>query len=291
MGISDLGELLLLAVVWGGSFLLMRIAAPELGPIWLIEIRVLLAGLALLALLIRLNLSGELRKYLVPLSILGCINSAIPFVLFAYAALYLPAGFAAILNAVAPLFGMIIAWLWLQERFTLSRTVGFALGFAGVIVLVGLTNLPITPSFVLSVGAGLLASLMYAFAATYIQQKLSGVPPLVIATGSQLSAAVILLPFVPFTMPTALPSTQVVLVVVALALFSTALAYILYFRLIKSIGVTKALTVTYLIPLFAMIWGKIILQEAITQSMLLGCGLILLGTAIANELFNQKSVY
>jgi drug/metabolite transporter (DMT)-like permease len=290
MGISDLGELVLLAVVWGGSFLLMRIAAPELGPIWLIEIRVLLAGLALLALLIRLNLSGELRKYLVPLSILGCINSAIPFVLFAFAALYLPAGFAAILNAVAPLFGLIIAWLWLQEHFTLSRTVGFALGFAGVIVLVGLTSLPITPSFVLSVGAGLLASLMYAFAATYIQQNLSGVPPLVIATGSQLSAAVILLPFVPFTMPTALPSIQVMLVVVALALFSTALAYILYFRLIKNIGVTKALTVTYLIPLFAMIWGKIILQEAITQSMLLGCGLILLGTAIANELFKPKNV-
>ncbi len=290
MGISDLGELLLLAVVWGGSFLLTRIAAPELGPIWLIEIRVLLAGLALLALLIRLNLSGELRKYLVPLSILGCINSAIPFVLFAFAALYLPAGFAAILNAVAPLFGVIIAWLWLQEHFTLSRTIGFALGFAGVIVLVGLTSLPVTPSFILSVGAGLLASLMYAFAATYIQQNLSGVPPLVIATGSQLSAAVILLPFVPFTMPTALPSIQVMLVVVALALFSTALAYILYFRLIKNIGVTKALTVTYLIPLFAMIWGKIILQEAITQSMLLGCGLILLGTAIANELFKPKNV-
>jgi len=290
MGISDLGELVLLAVVWGGSFLLTRIAAPELGPIWLIEIRVLLAGLVLLVLLIRLNLSGELRKYLVPLSILGCINSAIPFVLFAYAALYLPAGFAAILNAVAPLFGVIIAWLWLQEHFTLSRTVGFALGFAGVIVLVGLTSLPVTPSFVLSVGAGLLASLMYAFAATYIQQNLSGVPPLVIATGSQLSAAVILLPFVPFTIPTALPSIQVMLVVVALALFSTALAYILYFRLIKNIGVTKALTVTYLIPLFAMIWGKIILQEAITQSMLLGCGLILLGTAIANELFKPKNV-
>lgn len=287
MRLSDLGELLLLAAVWGGSFLLVRIAAPVFGSIWLVEMRVLLAGLTLLGLLTKMNLTRELYAHMAPLLVLGCINSAIPFVLFAFAALYLPAGFAAILNAVTPLFGIIIAWLWLKEKLTISRTLGFAFGFAGVIILVGLASLPRTTSFVMAVVAGLLAAFMYAIAAPYMQQNLAGVSPLVIATGTQLSSAIVLLPFMPFTMPTMMPNMKVVLAVVALALFSTALAYILYFRLIKNIGVTKALTVAYLIPLFAMMWGKFVLNEPITQSMIVGCGLILLGTAIANELFTK----
>lgn len=269
----------------------MRVASPVLGPVWLIEFRVLLAGLALLPLLIRRGLWGEMRRHPLPLFAVGCINSAIPFSLFAFASLSLPAGFTAILNATVPLFGTVVAFIWLGERLTVNRTIGFALGFAGVVVLVGWKTMPTTPSFFLAVGAGLLAALMYAIAAPYAKQQLSGVPSLVIATGSQLSAAIFLLPAIPLTVPKTLPTPASLLAVLAIALFSTALAYILYFRLINKVGSTKALTVAYLIPLFAMLWGAMILKEPVTVSMVLGCGLILLGTAIANELFPNRLRY
>ena len=285
MRILDILELLLLAALWGGSFLFMRIAAPVLGPVWLIEFRVLLAGLVLLPILARLDLVREVRRNLIPLVVVGCINSAVPFLLLAFASISLPAGFTSILNATAPLFGTIVASVWLKEKLTTTRMIGFVLGFTGVVILVGWKAIAATPSFFLAVLAGLCAALMYAIAAPYIKHNLAGVPSLVIATGSQLSAAFLLLPALPFTIPQQTPPITVVAAVISLALFSTAFAYILYFRLIQNIGSTQALTVAYLIPLFAMFWGAIVLQETVTASMMLGCGLVLLGTAIANELF------
>jgi drug/metabolite transporter (DMT)-like permease len=252
-----------------------------LEPVLLIELRVLLAGLALLILSIRCNLLGEIKKQFTTLFLIGCFNSAIPFLLFAYASLYLPVGFSAILNATAPLLGTIINFIWLREKLTLSKFGGLILGFAGVTVLVGWINITVTSSFVFSIIAGLLATLLYAIAAIWIEQNLSGVSPLAIATGSQISAAIFLFPITPFFLPPKIPSIKVILVTLALALFSTALAYILYFRSIENLGVSKALTVTYLIPLFAMLWGAIMLKEAITPSMIVGCSFILTGTAIA----------
>lgn len=258
MRVSDVTELLLLAALWGGSFLFMRMAAPVLGPVWLIEMRVLVAGLALLPLLIHMNFWSEVRRRAIPLFIVGCINSALPFLFLAFASLFLPAGFTSILSATSPLFGTVVAAVWLKENLTISRTIGFVLGFAGVTVLVGWKTFTATSSFFAAVGAGLMAALMYAIAAPYTKQQLSGVPPLAIATMSQLSAAVFLLPALPFTVPKTAPSPTIMLSVLVLALFSTALAYILYFRLIQNVGSTKALTVSYLIPLFAMLWGAIV---------------------------------
>ena len=290
MKLSDVLELLLLAALWGGSFLFMRIAAPVLGPVWLIECRVLLAGLLLLPVLARLGLWGEMRRNLVPLLIVGCINSAVPFLLLAFASVSLPAGFTSILNGTAPLFGTVVASVWLHEKLTPARMVGFGLGFMGVVILVGWRAIETTPSILIAMGAALMGALMYAIAAPYIKQNLSHVPSLVATTGSQLGAALVIMPALPFTVPQQVPSTEVVLSVLALAAVSTALAYILFFRLIQNIGSTKALTVTYLVPIFAMLWGATILQEAITLSMVFGCGLVLLGTAIANDLLplNQQ---
>lgn len=281
MNIFSSLELLLLAAVWGASFLFTRIAVPVLGPVWLIELRVWLAGLTLLILLIRLNLLSEIRTYFIPLFIIGCINSAIPFLLFAFAALYLPAGFSSILNATAPLFGSLISWLWLREKLTWSQFLGLIVGFAGVTVLVGWTTIPITPSFIFSFLAGLLAAFMYAIAALYTKQNLVGVSPMTIATGSQLGAGIVLLPLTPFFVPKAPITPEVWAVVLALALFSTALAYIIYFHLISNIGTKNSLLVAYLIPLFAMFWGATVLNEPITASMIVGCTLILSGVAIA----------
>ena len=284
MKISEVLELLLLAALWGGSFLLMRIAAPAIGPVWLIECRVLIAGLVLLPLLIRGGSLRELRDRWQPLAVVGCLNSALPFVLYAFASLSLPAGFTAILNATAPLFGTAIAVVWLQEKFSLPRLWGLLLGFVGVTILVG-WQFKTSIAFFLAVASGLTAALMYPIAAPYIKHKLSGVNSLTIATGSQLSAAIVLLPLLPFTRPKQSPQVAIVLAILALAVLSTACAYILYFRLIHNVGSTKALTVTYLIPVFAMLWGAIVLNEAITSAMIFGCGCILLGTAIANGVF------
>jgi len=280
-----MAELLLLAALWGGSFLFMRLAAPVLGPLWLIDFRVLIAGLALLPLLLRLQAGAVVRAKLKPLFIVGCLNSALPFVLLAFASLSLPAGYTSIVNATTPLFGTLVAAIWFQEKLTTARLLGLLLGFVGVVVLIGWQPLAMTPMTIGAIAAGLAAAMMYAIAAPYARRQLSGLSPIIIATVSQLSAAVALSPLLPFTVPSAAPSAQIVLAVLALALFSTALAYLLYFRLIQNIGSSKALTVAYLVPVFAMMWGALFLQEPITIAMVAGCGLILLGTAISNDLF------
>ncbi|ABW32361.1 DMT family transporter [Acaryochloris marina] len=289
MRLSDVLELLLLSALWGGSFLFMRIAAPVLGPIWLIECRVLFAGLALLPLLLRSQAWSMICANLKSLFIVGSINSALPFLLLAFASLSLPAGYTSIVNATAPLFGTLIATTWLHEKLTAARMVGLLSGFAGVVLLIGLQPMEITPVVIGSIVAGLLAAIMYAIAAPFAKRRLSGIPPLVIATMTQLSAAVALLPLLPFTLPAAMPSTTIMLAVLALAFFSTSLAYLLYFRLIQNIGASKALTVTYLVPIFAVLWGAVFLREAITVAMISGCCLILLGTAIANGLLFSAS--
>ncbi|MGB3536359.1 MAG: DMT family transporter [Microcoleaceae cyanobacterium] len=278
----EIAGFLLLAALWGASFLFMRISAPVFGPVWLIEIRVLLAGLSLLPILIKLDLFKQMRRHWKPLFIVGCINSAIPFSLYAFASLYLPAGFTAILNATTPLFGVIIALFWLKEKLTIYRIIGLILGFSGVIWLVGWQSTEGNLMILTAIFAGILAALMYAIAAPFVKVKLSGVPALVITTGSLLGGAICLLPFLPFTLPQNPMTFKAIIAVISLALFSTSLAYIIFYRLIHKVGSTRALTVAYLVPIFAMIWGAVFLQEAITISMILSCGLILAGTAIAN---------
>jgi drug/metabolite transporter (DMT)-like permease len=284
MDLRDAAQLFLLAALWGGSFLFMRIAAPVLGAIWLIEIRVLLAGLVLLPIAAHYGLIPELRKHWRSLFLIGCINLALPFSLLAFSAIVLPSGFTSILNATVPLFGTIVATLWLKEKMTIARLVGFQLGFVGVMVLVGWRTFAVTPDFVKAVMTGLMAAILYAIAAVYIKKYFVGVPALVVATGSQIGAVVCLLPLLPFTVPQQMPSPLVISCVLALALLSTVWASLIYLQLIQNVGPTKTMTVAYLIPGFAIVWGAIVLREPVTPSMLVGGGLILLGTAISNEL-------
>jgi drug/metabolite transporter (DMT)-like permease len=284
MSIKHLLELVLLAALWGGSFLFMRIAAPVLGPIWLIEIRVLIAGLALLPWVWRLRLWPQIQPHWLPLAIVGAINIAIPYSLFAFSAVMLPAGFTSILNAMTPLFGALLDVLWFHDRLTLRWALGLLMGFCGVLILVGWQTVVLTPAVGLAIAAGLSAAMLYAIATRYIKQRLSMVPPVGLAAGSLLSAALWLVPLLPLSGPTAKPDLSVVVSVVLLSLLSTSLATILYLRLITAIGPAKVLTVTYLIPLFAIGWGAIILGEQATLPMIYGCGLILCGTLTANGL-------
>ncbi len=286
MKLSEALELLLLSALWGGSFLFIRVAAPALGPVWLIELRLSLTVLLLLPLVIRLGLWTEIRKHWLSLLIMGGLGLAAPFTLISFASLSLSAGFTSILNATTPLFGAVVAAIWLREKLTRIQMLGLGLGFAGVVVLVGL-KATLSSSFLIAVGAGLLASLMYAISSPYAERTLVGIRPLAIAVGSQMGGAIWLIPALPFTVPTQTPSLAVVASVFGLSGFSTALAYTLFFRLIQRIGSTRVLTVTYLIPLFAIAWGALLLGEAVTMSMLGGGLLVLLSVAIANGIFTQ----
>lgn len=272
---KDVAALLVLSALWGGSFLFMRVAAPVLGPVVLIELRVLLAGLALLAYALATQTLPPLRTHAKGLLVSGALNSALPFCLIAAATVHLPASFAATLNASTPLFGALVAAAWIGESLTGRRILGLALGLMGVAILVGFGPMALTVDTARSVVFSLLAALSYGLAAVYTKRFAVGVTPFALALYSQLFAAALLLPAVPFAWPSVAPTPSVIGSVLALALCSTAVAYLLYFGLIQRVGPTKATMVTYLSPAFGIVWGVVLLREALTVWTFLGFGLIL----------------
>ena len=279
MRAEDLVRLFLLSALWGGSFLFMRIAAPVLGPIVVAESRVLIAGIALLLYACAAKRPMELRSRWRQYLIIGATNSAIPFALIAAAQLRLSASLAAILNATSPLFGTVIAGIWIKDPLTLRKIGGLILGIAGVILLVGWSPMDLSIELALSIGASLMAAGFYGVASVYTKAKVAGAPSLGMAVGSQLGASLLLLPLIPIVPPFRPPSAGVLFCVLLLALGSTGLAYLLYFRLIVDVGPAKALTVTFLVPIFGVTWGALILGEQITFSGLIGCAIILAGTS------------
>lgn len=282
MAIPFYPALILLAALWGGSFLFMRIAAPVLGPVWLIALRVLIAGLVMLPLVIQRRQLGSLRENWRLLLWVGAMSAALPFTLLAYASLDLTAGMTSILNATVPIFAALIGYTVYGEALDARRVAGVLLGFVGVVALVGLPQ-GAGASPLLPVVAGLTAAVFYVFAANFAKRRLSHIPAVVFVTGSQLGAAVVLLPLLPLFPPTQAPGAMVVAAVLALAVLSTSLAFLIYFQLIREVGPTRTLTVTYLIPVFAIAWGALLLDEVLTLGMLLGGASILAGVALANR--------
>ena len=281
MSNRDRLELLLLGVIWGASFLFMRIAAPEFGAIALVEIRVAVAAVFLAGVLAWRGGMGTLHQAAMPLTIVGVFGSALPFVLFAYATLFITAGTAAVLNASAPLFGALVAFAWLQDKLTSARMIGLAIGFGGVVLLAWDKITFNGGGSTLAILAGLGASLSYGVGVNYTKKKLGQVSPLAAATGSQIAAALLLLPIAIAHWPSAMPSLKSWLSVIVLGLVGTGIANAYYFRLIARIGPARAIAVTYLVPVFGMLWGLIFLHEPITAGMLTACAVILLGTALA----------
>lgn len=281
MPVRSVALLLILAALWGGSFVFMRVAVPALGPVVLAFARVALASLALLALALYQHRTPDFRARWRQFAVVGTVNSALPFVLFSYAAQHVTASVGAILNATAPFFGAIAAAIWLREALTWRAIVGMILGLAGVVVLVGWHPETMTASTALAIAACLAAALCYGLGGTYAKRKLSSVPSFATACASQLAAAVALAPALPFTSVPGPMSALVIGNVVALAIASTAIAYLIYFKLIADVGPARALTVTFLIPLFGVLWGFLFLDEALTINMLSGGALIVAGTALA----------
>jgi drug/metabolite transporter (DMT)-like permease len=281
MASRDLIDLVVLGAIWGASFLFMRVAAPQFGPVPLIAARVGIGAVFLLAVLARRGGLGGLAANAAPLTVLGAVNSAIPFTLFAYAVLSVTAGFAAMLNSTAPLFGALVAFVWLHETPARTRLIGLAIGFTGVLILVWDRLSFSSDGGLLAVLAGLSAAVLYGIAANYTKRRLTGVDPMVIATGSLLAATAFLLVPAALYWPASAPTAIGWISTILLGVICTGVAYVLYFRLLARVGPSRTLSVTYLIPVFGLLWGYMLLDEAITAQMATACAVILAGVALA----------
>ena len=285
MKAKDIIDLVLLAAVWGASFLFMRMGAPEFGPIALVQLRMLIAALFLLPVLKMRIGFAELPPNWKPLTMLGFLNSAIPFLLLTYSTLYVTAGFSSVFNATAPLWGALVAWVWLSERLSAIGIVGLIVGFLGVAVLAGDADNLASPGSVLAVIAAIGGAFFYGIGANYARRYTKHLNSLSVATGSMLFPAILLLPLTVAFWPDTPPSARAWFALIAMGIASTGVAYILYFRLIANVGPAKAISVAYLIPAFAVIWGALILDETVTALMIIGCLIIFLGTALVTGVF------
>lgn len=288
MSAAVAAEFILLAALWGASFLFMRLGTLEFGPLPTAGLRVAIASLALLPVMLSRGLWPQLRQHWKPVMICGLINSAIPFALFSFALLSISTGLSSILNATVPLFGALVAWLWLGDKPGASRTVGLVIGFIGVALLASgkASFKPDASGAVTAWGilACLLATISYAVAASFTRRYLSGLNSLMVATGSQIGAALGLALPTLLMWPAQAPSLKAWGALLALGTLCTAVAYVLFFRLIERLGPARAITVTFTIPVFAVFYGVTLLGETVTTWMLF-CGVIVLcGTALATGL-------
>ena len=274
-------EFIALAAIWGSSFLFMRVGAAEFGPLATAGVRVAIGAITLVPILWFSGLWPVLRMHAAKILVIGVISSGVPFVLFSYAVMSISTGMSSILNATAPLFGALIAWWWLHDRPDRSRILGLVIGFAGVVLLASGKASFNGGGSGWAVLACLGATLCYGLAVNFTKRYLSGVHPLAIATGSQIGATLGLVLPTWWYWPAHNPGTGAWLSLVALGVLCSAVAYILYFRLIHQIGPARTITVTFLIPVCAVFFGVVFLDEALTGSML-ACGVVIvIGTALS----------
>jgi drug/metabolite transporter (DMT)-like permease len=281
-------DFVLLAAIWGASFMFMRTGAREFGPLPTAGIRVLIGALFLLPILVWKGHGPVLRKHWKLTLAVGVVNSAIPFACFSYALLSISTGLTSIINATVPMFGALVAWIWLKDRPGASRIAGLLLGFGGIALLAwDKVSLPADSSGTApgwAVLACLTACLCYGVAASIAKRYMGGLPSLVSATGSQLGASIALMPLALAFWPQQPVSVSAWASVLALGVVCTGVAYILYFRLIERAGPARALTVTFGIPVFAILYGVLLLGEQVTLRMLL-CGLVIVaGTTLSTGL-------
>jgi drug/metabolite transporter (DMT)-like permease len=294
MSFSSLVDFIALAAIWGSSFLFMRLGVVEFGPLPTAAVRVSIAAAFLLPLMLWKGHGPVFRQHWRAVCLVGLLNSAIPFILFAFAVLSITTGLSSILNATVPLFGALVAWLWLKDRPDGLRILGLVVGFAGVAMLAwdGASFKPdasgIAPAW--AVLACLLATVCYALAASAAKRFLSGLPPLVTATGSQVGASVGLALPALWLWPPQAPGSLAWLALSVLGLLCTGVAYVLYFRLIEQTGPARALAVTFLVPVFAILYGLLFLGEQVTSWMLV-CGVVIVcGTALSTGLLKMRAV-
>jgi drug/metabolite transporter (DMT)-like permease len=284
----DIAMLIALSAIWGASYLFIRVAGPAFGPFALIDVRVWLAGSALVPVALAARQLPDLRARWRDYLLLGAINAAIPFTLITISVGNLNASISSILNATTPLCAAIAAAIWLKERLTPLKIVGMALGLAGVVALVGLNPLEMTPVRLLSVGGSLLSAMCYGAGGVVARKRFAGTPSLALTIGQQLAAGAILLPLALLAPPPRMATGGEVGALLALALICTSLAYLIYFRLVARVGPARTLLGTFLIPFFSLLWGVIFLGEPVNAGVGLGLILILAGMALATGLVGAR---
>jgi drug/metabolite transporter (DMT)-like permease len=274
MTTPDLLRFVALAALFGGSFLFMRIAAPAFGALLTAELRVLIAGvvLAIYALATRRPMltHSHWRHFLV----VGAFNTSIPFALFSYAAIHIPAGYSAILNSLMPIWAAMFSAVMLGERLHWRVFAGVVAGMAGVALLVQLGPVAINREVVLAALACLLATACYGYAGSYTKKYIAGLPPHGAAANTMLFAAALLLPPALLALPAEVPPLRPWLAIAGLALLCSALAFFIYYQLIARIGATQIAGVTFLLPAFGIFWGWLFLDEPVTLAMLGGFVLV-----------------
>lgn len=277
MPLRELLLFVLLGAIWGSSFLWMRILTPVIGPFWTTTLRVLIAGLGIVAILTALRQHQDWFRKITSLLFIAVINIAIPFFLFAWASQHLSAGYLSILNSTAPLFGAIIGAIWLKEPLTYASLIGIATGIAGVIVMTGI-DIDFSNRYLpLGVLACLAATVCYGISANFMKKYPTGLSPLTISGFTQLLAGLLWLPAA-VVLPGQLDySPTIVWSMLALALVCSGVAFVIAFHLVERIGPTRTLSVTLLIPVFGMLWSFLFLGEPVTTGMIGGSLLILTG--------------
>lgn len=286
-------DFILLAAIWGSSFMFMRMGARELGALPTAGMRVAIAALFLLPILLLRGHGAALRKHWKLAFAVGILNSAIPFACFSFALLSISTGLSSIMNATTPLFGAIVAWLWLKDRPDGSRILGLLIGFLGV-ALLAWDKASFKPDAAgLSTGwavlACLLACLCYGISASFTKRYLTGLPSLVSATGSQIGAALGLAPLTWWFWPEQAVTPTAWAAVIVLGVLCSGVAYILFFRLIERAGPAHALSITFAIPIFALLYGAVLLGEVVTLWMV-GCGVVIIvGTTLSTGLISLPS--
>ncbi|MDB5929273.1 MAG: protein of unknown function transrane [Polaromonas sp.] len=281
-------DFVLLAAIWGSSFLFTRMGAVEFGPLPTAAVRVAIASLFLLPLVWLRGLLPVLRHNWRRIFFIGLLNSGIPFACFAFALLSISTGLSAILNATVPMFGALVAWAWLKDKPTGWCILGLLIGFAGVALLAwdkasfkpGASG--VAPGW--AVLACLFACVCYGISASYTKRYLAGLPPLVTAAGSQIGATLGLALPALWLWPARMPGASAWLALAAVGVVCTGIAYILFFRLIENAGPPRALSVTFLVPVFAVLYGALFLDESVTPWMVGCAGVIVLGTALSTGL-------
>lgn len=287
-----LPEFILLAALWGASFLFMRLSANEFGAMPTAGLRVAVAAACLMPLVYWRGHGAVLKQHWGKILFLGTINSGLPFALYAFALLSISTGLTSLINATVPLFGALIAWMWLKDRPHGLKILGLLLGFVGVAML-AMGKASLTPnaqgySSALGILASLGACLLYGISASFTRRFLTGVNALTVAAGSQLGAALALALPTWWWWPTQPPSATAWMAALTAGVLCTGLAFVLFFRLIEKLGAATSLTVTFLIPVFAILYGMLFLGEMPTMWMLLCAPVILLGTALSLDLFKRR---
>ncbi len=289
MSAIDAGTLLFLGAIWGGAFALMRVAVPEFGPFAMVGLRIGFAALVLLPFIANQKNWSLIRKRRGAFLAVGMTTSGASFPLMAYATLHLGAGIGAVLNGLTPVFTALIAWAWLKQKLAPVQALGIGIAWCGVALLAsgrglsGPTESLWDASHIVPFLAAILGTFLYGASANLAKVYLGDVTPTLVSGGSLLFAAIVDLPIAYFYWPSQLPSLGAWTAVLILGVGCTAMAYILYFRLVERIGVSRAISVTFLVPVFGIAWGALFLNESISAPKVGAALLILAGTALINR--------